>query len=74
MKVYVLLIVIISTDVYNVEKEVFLYKTEKEARDKLVEIIETSQLDISVQDEDVCIDHYIDDVGSFYADIYETEI
>lgn len=74
MKVYVLLIVTISTDVYNVEKEVFLCKTEKEARDKLVEFIEQSQLDISIPEGDVCIDHYIDGVGSFYADIYETEI
>lgn len=74
MKLYVLSIITVSTDVYNVENEVIIKKSEKEARESLKEVINQLQLEIEVADNTSYIDHYIDGVGSFYASILESEI
>lgn len=74
MKLYVLSIITVSTDVYNVENEVIIKKSEKEVRESLKEIINQLQLEIEVTDDTWYIDHYVDGVGSFYASILESEI
>lgn len=74
MKLYVLNIITVSTDVYNVESEIYLKTSEDLARQKLREIIAEAELDIEVSDTTTYIDHYIDGVGSFYATITETRI
>lgn len=74
MILYVLSIVTISTDIYNMENEVFIKTSEEEAREKLKQIIAEAELDIEVTDTTTYVDHYIDGVGSFYATITETRI
>lgn len=74
MILYVLSIVTISTDIYNMENEVFIKTSEEAAREKLKQIIAEAELDIEVTDTTTYVDHYIDGVGSFYATITETRI
>lgn len=74
MKVYVLSLVTVATDVYNVENEVYVRTSEEAARNKLREVITEAQLDINVDDTTTYIDHYIAGVGSFYASITEEQL
>lgn len=69
IEIYVLSITTVATDVFNIETEIYVKYSFKEAFDLLKDIIEKARLDIQLEEGQDYVNYYVEDIGSFVAQI-----